>query len=248
MGGILSLFKRTSAARGQDQPVSSPILPAIGSTVPCLFSKPDGFVYAICRVEERQGSDFMLRVLKEIGKAPLYGLQVETGGTLEITDHLLPLRVTLVQLPWVAVTTFPEEVRPAQRQGLRIPASFSVQFRRHGTDGPWLTGRGINVSSGGVCFAFSAPETPDLGVVYDTKVILALSRREVETLEAAVEVRWITTFEEETWVGLRILDPARCKDLTTTISRLQHLMAREPEEYVLVENPQPHLNFDEQSG
>lgn len=241
MGGILSLFKRPLASHEQEQPSSSPGFPSVGSTIPCLFSRQGEFVYAICQVEERQRTDLMLRVLREIGKSPLSGLQVGTSGTLEITDHLLPLRVILVQLPWIAVATFPEEVRPAPRQFLRVPAPFIVRFRRQGTHGLWLTGKGIDVSNGGICFAFTAAESPDLGMMYDTEVTLMFSRKEIERLKMAMEVRWITTSKKETRVGLRVLEAARCKDLTNTISRLQHLMARQPEDYVLVKNPRPFL-------
>jgi hypothetical protein len=242
MGGLLSLFKRRPLSAKPESPAWANVLPSPGATAPCLFSRNGEIVHTICKVEERQGTDLMLRVFKEIGKAPLSGLQVGSGGTLEIADRLLPLRVLLVQLPWIAVAAFPEEVRPAHRQFLRVPASFLVRFRRHGTDGPWLTGRGINVSTGGVCFASTSPASPASGTVYDTEVTLKLTRKEVETLEMAAEVRWVTTSAGETWMGLRVLDPARCKDLTTTVSRLQHLMARQPEDYVLVENQRPQLS------
>jgi hypothetical protein len=57
-----------------------------------------------------------------------------------------------------------------------------------------------------------------------------------------VEVRWISQAPTETTVGVRVTDPACSKDLTSAVSQLQHLMSRQPEDYLTVENKRLHLH------
>jgi hypothetical protein len=242
MGGILSLFKRQSEADVQRQSGGTAGLPSVGSAVPCLFSRQNEVVHAICAVEERQGADIMLRVLRELGKVSLAGLPVGSGGKLEFANQLLPFGVQLVQLPWVAITIAPDKARPVQRQFFRMSASFPVRFRRRGSERPWMVGKGIDVGNGGFCFSFTAPEIPASGIVYDTEITLKLTRKETETLKMSAEVRWATKTQREILVGLRVVDQAQRKDLTSVVSRLQHLMSRQPEDYVLVESPRPRLS------
>lgn len=241
MGGIISLFKRQSES---DVPRRSSLttgLPSVGSAVPCLFSRQNEVVHAICEVEERQGADLMLRVLRELGKVSLAGLPVGSAGKLEFANQLLPFRVALVQLPWIAIRIAPDKARPVQRQFFRMSASFPVRFRRRGSERPWMMGKGIDVGNGGFCFSFTAPETPTLGLVYETELTLKMTRKETETLQLSAEVRWITKAQKEILMGLRVVDQAQRKELTSAVSRLQHLMSRQPEDYVLIESPRPHL-------
>jgi hypothetical protein len=77
--------------------------------------------------------------------------------------------------------------------------------------------------------------------VYDTEITLKLTRKETETLELPAEVRRITKAQGKTVIGLRVLDPSRRKALTNAVSRLQRLMSRQPEDYILVANSRPYL-------
>lgn len=242
MGGILSLFKRQAESDGQSRSGSTAGLPSIGSAVPCLFARQSEVVHAICEVEERQGTDVMLRVLRELGKVSLAGLPVGSSGKLEFANQLLPFRVVLVQLPWIAIRLALEKARPVQRQFFRMSASFSVRFRRRGSERPWMLGKGIDVGNGGFCFSFTAPETPTLGIVYDTEMTLKLTGKETETLKISAEVRWIAKAQKEILIGLRVVDQAQRKTLTSAVSRLQQLMSRQPEDYVLIENARPRLS------
>jgi hypothetical protein len=54
-------------------------------------------------------------------------------------------------------------------------------------------------------------------------------------------VRWVTTTSDAIIVGLQVSDPAQQKELVNTVSRLQHQMARHPEDYLLVELAKPQL-------
>jgi c-di-GMP-binding flagellar brake protein YcgR len=195
----------------------------------------------MCTVEERDETSVMLRVLRELGRVTLAQLKIGAEGQMEVADQLIPLRVVRIQLPWIAVAMSPERRRPVQRQFFRVPASFSVRFRRRGSEGAWLTGKGINISSGGFCFIFHGVELPRLGTEYLMELTLNLTRTQKEVLELAAEVRWVATSSEQFSVGVRAVDPARRKDLANAVSRLQHLMIRQPEDYLLTETQRPYL-------
>lgn len=243
MGGFLALFKRQPHTSESELPTGVDLLPARGTAVPCLFMHQGQMVHTMCKIEERDETSLLLRVLREIGKVPLAGLQIGSPGQIEVSNHLVPLGVVRVQLPWITVITSPERSRPVQRQFLRVPASFTVQFRQRDMEDPWLTGTGLNLSSGGFCFLFPAAETLSLGVEYLTELSLQLTRTQRETLTMPAEVRWITTVNEDTIVGMQVSDPAYCKELANAVSRLQRLMARQPEDYLLTEPKRPHLRF-----
>jgi hypothetical protein len=241
MGGFFSLFKRQSQNHNTAPSVRENVLPSPGGSVSCLLSFNEETVHTICRVEERKGSALMLRVLREIGKVSLAGLRTGALGQLETSAQVLPLRIEQVQLPWIAVTAFPERARPVLRQSLRVPAVFTVRFRRQVRNSHWLTGRGINLSTGGFCCALQTIEPLKLGSQYFAELTIKLTRTQKIVLTMGTEVRWIATLKGETTVGLCVIDPARCKDLANIVSQLQHQLVRKPEDYVLVENAQPHL-------
>jgi hypothetical protein len=137
---------------------------------------------------------------------------------------------------------FPEHPRPAHRQSLRSPATFSVRLRQQPSTGPWRVGKGLNLSSGGFCFAFYTREQPQPGTLYLAELTLRLTRLRTETLEPmTTEVRWVSSGRKETLVGVRVTDPARQKDLVNAVSQLQRFLIRQPEDYMLIENPQPRL-------
>src|SRR5262249_13662123 len=149
-------------------------------------------VYAMCLVEDREGTSFLLQVLREIGKVSLAGLPVGAEGQLEVDDYLIPTRVVQVALPWISVSAAPERSRELQRQFLRLAASFEVQFRRWDSDEPWQTGKGINLSSGGFCFALHGEETPALEVMYESELKLRISPAQEVVLRMMAEVRWVS--------------------------------------------------------
>jgi c-di-GMP-binding flagellar brake protein YcgR len=195
----------------------------------------------MCTVEERDETSVMLRVLREIGKVTLAKLKIGAEGQIEVANHLIPMRVVRVQLPWIAAAISPEQNRLAERQFFRAPASFSVRFRRRGVDGPWRVGRGVDISGGGFCFALRGTELPQLGSQYLTELTLNFTPTQRVVFEMEVEVRRVTTTNGETSVGVCAVDPARRKDLANAVSRLQHLMIRQPEDYLLTETQRPRL-------
>lgn len=241
MRGFLSLFKQQPLESAPYVRSKADILPVPGNVTPCWFAHHEEIVYAMCLVEDREGTSFLLQVLREIGKVSLAGLPVGTEGQLEVDDYLIPMRVVQVALPWISVSASPERSRELQRQFLRLAASFDVQFRRWNSDEPWQTGRGINLSSGGFCFALLGEEMPALEVMYESELKLRISPTQEIVLRMMAEVRWVSKTPTETTVGVRVSDPARCKDLTYVVSQLQHLMTRQPEDYLLVENRRPRL-------
>ncbi|MBI3756727.1 MAG: PilZ domain-containing protein [Deltaproteobacteria bacterium] len=208
---------------------------------PCWFSHHGEIIYAMCLVEEREEKRFLLQVLREIGRVSLIGLQAGAEGQLEIDDLLIPMDVLQVALPWIAVVSSPEQSRQLQRQFLRLSASFAVRFRRWNSAEPWQTGKGINISSGGFCFTLLGAELPTLGARYESELRLRITHTQEVMLRMTAEVRWVSRTPTETTIGVRVSDPARCKDLTYVVSQLQHLMTHQPEDYLLVENQRPHL-------
>jgi len=241
MGGFFSLLKRQPHGAASEQAARMSLLPAPGGSAPCLLSHQGELIHAICKIKDRREARVLLRVLKEMGKIPLFGLQIGSLGRLEVDGHLLSFQITEVQLPWLVVVLLPEHPRPAHRQLLRIPATFSVRLRQQTSTGPWRVGKGLNLSSGGFCFAFYTREQPQPGTLYLAELTLHLTRLRTETLETmTTEVRWVSS-RKETLVGVRVIDPARQKDLANAVSQLQRFLIRQPEDYMLIENPQPRL-------
>ena len=241
MSGLLSFLKHQPLESAPHVLPQANILPVPGNVTPCWFSHNEEIIYAMCLVEEREEKRFLLQVLREIGKVSLMGLQVGAEGQLEIDDLLIPMHVLQVALPWIAVDSSPEQSRQLQRQFLRLSASFAVRFRRWNSEGPWQIGKGINISSGGFCFALLGAEMPTLEVMYESELKLRFTHTQEVVLRMTAEVRWVSRTLTDTTVGVRVSDPARCKDLTYVVSQLQHLMTRQPEDYLLVENQRPHL-------
>jgi len=223
------------------QPEAPSALPVLGATVPGDFTHHGELIHTICKVEEKKDSSVLLRVLTEMGRVPLVGLRAETEGQLEVGTSLIPFLVAQVNFPWIEVTAFPERARPVQRQFLRIPASFTVRYRPQGMTGSWSSGTGIDLSSGGFSFASPSLTPPALGLVYEVEIILAFRRREQKKLLLEAVARWVTTTSDAIMVGLQVSDLAQQKELLSTVSRLQHQMARHPEDYLLVEPAKPQL-------
>src|ERR1043166_3844205 len=91
------------------------VLPTVGIVVLGEFTHKKECVRVFFRVEERKGSRLVLQILSELGKVPLLGLRSGTTGNLEVGPNYLPIRVTLVSLPWIVVETFAERDRKSTR-------------------------------------------------------------------------------------------------------------------------------------
>ena len=241
MGGLLSLFKRQDQASDPKPSTLQEMLPAIGSVAPCLFSRNKEMVHAMCKVEERDETSLLLRVMREVGKVTLAGLKVGEEGHIETADRQIPMHVVQVQLPWITVATSPERSRSVKRQFFRVPATFTVRFRQQSPQAPWLVGKGTDLSSGGFRFVFRSRELPRLGTVYLTELTISLARSQQTTLEMPAEVRWVGPAGGETAVGVQVTDAAHRKDLANIVSQLQRLMVHQPEDYLLTETQRPRL-------
>ncbi len=243
MRGLWSFFKHRPIVSAPPLLLAEDdLLPVPGNLTPCAFSLQEEIVYAMCVVKERNGTGLLFQVLREIGKVPLVGLQVGAMGNLEMDGQLIPMQVVQASLPWISVTTSPEQSRAIQRRSFRVPASFSLRFRGLETGAQWQVGAGANISTGGFCFVCPSAESPTLGTVYESELTLRVTHTQELVLRMEVEVRWVSHAEKETTVGVRVTDPARCKDLTYAVSQLQHAMSRQPEDYLSVENQPLHLH------
>jgi hypothetical protein len=232
-------LSRSRPAEASRQADLSP-LPAAGAMVTGDFTWQGELIHALCRVEEQQGSGLLLRIVAEMGRLPLVRLRPGTTGQLEVGAGLLPLEVVRVDFPWVEVMASPERARPAPRQALRVPASFSVRFRPQGVTDPWMTGTGMNLGAGGFCFFAASPPQPALGLIYELEITLACSRRAKEQFLLEGEVRWVAAGGDGAVVGLRVTASSRRAELARALFRLQHQMARRPEDYLAEGNPKPH--------
>lgn len=239
--GVLSLFKRQPEASDSTPSSLRETLPTPGGVAPCLFSHNRETVYAMCKVEERDGTSLMLRIVREVGKITLSGLKVGVAGHIEVGDFRIPFHVVQVQLPWVAVATSPERRHPIQREFFRIPASFTVRFCQRNPQGMWATGKGINLSSGGFRFALQGKRPLQIGTELLTELTINFTPSQHEKLEMPAEVRWVSRELGEIVVGVRVTGAACRKDLANTVSQLQRLMAHQPEDYILIDTQRPRL-------
>lgn len=223
-----------SATNGRSQPQHS-ALPNLtpGDTLSADFSHHHETVHAICRVQQQIERRLRLRVLSEVGKVPLLGLKEGTLGTLETKTKLFPFRVTHTALPVVEVVIFVDQARPAERQLLRIPSSFAARIRQLRSGGSWISGRGIDLSAGGCCFAFTASHIPTPGTLYELEMTVPFHRDDQEQLSVIAEVRWGKRIDGEIHVGVEVRDPTERRELTMIVSKLQQSMSRHPKDYLL---------------
>jgi len=225
--GQLSTHERPGS---QESPL--PILKP-GDTIAADFSHRQETVHAICRVEKQNEMILRLRIVSEIGKVPLMGLKESSHGQFETKNRIFPFQVVRVALPGVEVEIFAKHARPVHRQLLRIPVSFPVRFRHLGAPGAWMPGKGIDISAGGCCFAFSSPHLPTPGTCYDLEMTLALPHSDQEQLAVVATVRWGKRINGEIQVGVEVQDPAQRRELAVIVTKLQQSMARHPTDYLL---------------
>lgn len=191
-------------------------------------------VHCLCHVEQQQGPRLSLRVVAEIGTVSLLGLRKGTQGHIEINNLLLPFRVAHVDLPCVEVITASQQARPAHRQLLRVPASFLVRLRRKGSTGLWVSGQGVDLSTGGCRFRLIAPIVPKIRDAYAVDMLILLPDGSEERLLLDTQVRWVRPTSSSIYVGMEALHPAQRKALTNAAVQFQHALARRPEDYLLV--------------
>ncbi|MBM4257458.1 MAG: hypothetical protein FJ147_16380 [Deltaproteobacteria bacterium] len=199
------------------------------------FTHRQETIHAMCRVEKQKqdGEILRLSITAEIGKVPLLGLKGGTHGHCEINNRIFPFRVVHVALPIVEVEIFSHQAQQVHRQLLRIPVSFAVRFRHASTPGAWQSGKGIDISAGGCCFAFSSPHLPISGTQYELDMTFSLPHRDQEQLAVTGEVRWSKRTNGEVHVGIEVHDPTQRRDLAVLVSELQQSMARHPTDYLL---------------
>jgi hypothetical protein len=73
-------------------------------------------------------------------------------------------------------------------------------------------------------------------MIYEIEMLLTFPRGGTQHLMLEAEVRWVTTTSSGLSVGLETHDPAQRKALAHAVSKLQHLMSRHPEDYLLTDN------------
>lgn len=204
-----------------------------GSTVSVDFSHHQETVHAICRIEKQKESGLRLHVVSEMGRVSLMGLKSGATGQLEVKNSVFPFQVIHVALPIVEIVLSFSRSHTSQRQLLRIPASFSVRLRHLGSTGPWTSGKGIDISAGGCCFAFPSPHMPNPGTRYDLEITLELARNEHELIAVIAEVRWGKRTNGEIQVGVEVQDSVQRRALAIAVSRLQQSISRRPTDYLL---------------
>lgn len=202
--------------------------------VPGSFFYKGTIVHSMCRVEKRQDASLRLCVVTEMGTVSLLGLRKGTQGHLELENRLLPFQVTQVDLPLVEVLTFPHRARPVHRQLLRVPASFLVRLRRQGSTGLWISGQGVDISTGGCCFTLTPPYVPRQGDAYDIEMLLTLPRDGEERPLLDAKVRWVRDTSSNIYVGIEAQHPTQRRELTNAASQLQQSLSRYPEDYLLL--------------
>jgi hypothetical protein len=101
----------------------------------------------------------------------------------------------------------------------RISTSFVVRFRPFGESGAWWPGRGMNLSSGGLCFYSTAPAQPCIGQRYEIRLTVSTPCEHHKTILIEAEVRWYAKNGSEITVGLKVRDPFYQQALASALAR-----------------------------
>lgn len=236
---VLEWFRSTWQADSQDisanvgQTLSSPVTTAnerLGRrTFPVDFFHHETVTHCMCIVERRHETRLLLRISSEMGTISLSGLIGEERGQIEIDNMLIPFRVVRARLPFVDVLIFSQQARPVRRQFLRIPANFSLRFRRQGAQGMWISGQGIDLSAGGCSFLLAPPSVPITHARYDVDMLLTLPQSgEVRPLFNG-EVRWVRAASRHIATGVEIHNPGQRKILAMAVTEIQQALTRRHE-------------------
>ena len=242
---LLALFAGWLLARrfaAPPQALAPSLLPQRGMTLSGTFMNRREPVHVYCRVEDNEESRLLIRVLSELGRTPLLGMRAGAAGQLEVKDSWLPIEVLNVSLPWVVVEAFTGRAKPARRESLRVPVSFSVRFRAQGLTRQWSRATGINVSAGVFCFSSGFAAELRVGRLYEIELMPDAAGQSGDTFVFLAEMRWVMRTEHGTVAGLQLADRAKQPDLAKFVSYMQHRMSRHPEDYLLETNPKPELD------
>lgn len=231
---------RRFAQPPEAQPPS--LLPQPGMTLSGTLMHRREPVHVYCRVEDNEESRLLIRILTELGRTPLLGMRAGAAGQLEVKDTWLPIEVLDVSLPWVVVEAFTGRAKPARRESLRVPVSFSVRFRAQGLTRQWSRATGINVSAGGFCFSSGFAAELRVGRLYEIELMPDVAGETGDSFVFLAEMRWVMRTERGTVAGLQLADRAKQPDLAKFVSYMQRRMARHPEDYLLETNPKPELD------
>jgi hypothetical protein len=208
------------------------LIPNVGLTVPGQFTRGTNHLRVFFQVEERKGTRLMLQVLSELGSTSFEAIGSGTTGQLDVGDYYFPIKIVQATLPRIEVEAFPVQARPVRRESVRIPVSFSVRIRLLGSTGRWEIGKGVNISANGLCFFSESPAPPQQRRYYEFEITLTDLRAGGEKLACAGEVRWSQRVKGGTMVGLLVTEGAKRKELARLVSRVQHRIARRPEDYL----------------
>jgi hypothetical protein len=217
-------------------------MPDVGLTVPGQFTRGTNHLRVFFQVEERKGTRLMLQILSELGSTSFEAIGLGTTGQLDVGDYYFPVRIVEANLPRIEVEAFPVEARPVRRESVRIPVSFSVRSRVLGSTGRWEIGKGVNISANGLCFFSESPAPPQRRRYYEIEIALTDPRAAGEKLACAGEVRWSQRVKNGTMVGLLVTEGGKRKELARLVSRVQHRIARRPEDYLSEINIKPSIS------
>jgi hypothetical protein len=100
----------------------------------------------------------------------------------------------------------------------RISTSFVVRFRPFGESKTWWLGKGMNLSSGGLCFCSAAPAQPHIGQCYEIRLTVNTPGGHHKTILIKAEVRWYAKNGSEITVGLKVADPFHQQALASALA------------------------------
>jgi hypothetical protein len=217
---------------------SRSLMPDVGLTVSGQFRRGTNHLRVFFQVEEREGNRLRLQILSELGSTSFEAIGSGTSGQLDVGDYYFPIQIIEASLPRIEVEAFPSEARPVRRESVRIPVSFTVRIRLLGSStGRWEAGKGVNISANGVCLFSESPAPPHQRRFYEFEITLTDLRAAGEKLAGAGEVRWSQRVKGGTMVGLLVTEGAKRKELARLVSRVQHRIARRPEDYLSESTP-----------
>jgi hypothetical protein len=216
---------------------SRSLMPDVGLTVSGQFRRGTNHLRVFFQVEERKGNRLTLQILSELGSTSFEAVGSGTSGQLDVGDYYFPIKIVQASLPRIEVEAFPSEAQPVRRESVRIPVSFSVRIRLLGSTGRWENGKGVNISASGMCLFSESAAPPQQRRFYEFEITLTDLRASGEKLAGAGEVRWSQRVQGGTMVGLLVTEGTKRKELARLVSRVQHRIARRPEDYLSESTP-----------
>jgi hypothetical protein len=242
IGAFLVYLWLRSSASGRARKGEPSLMPEAGMTISGGLPRGKESIHAFFQVEQRKDTKLVLHVLSELGNTPLLGIRSGAAGQLEVGAYYFPIQVLEARLPWLEVEAFPKEAQIVRRDSIRIPASFSVRFRLVGAAGGWQVAKGVNISASGLCFLTDPSSRPQLRRFYQIELSLTGPRGGGEKVALAGEAQWIQGARGHVLAGFYVAEAEKQRELARFVSRLQHRMARRPEDYLLEPGRKPILS------